>query len=119
MLKIYETYDADGTPRASFLKVEDCELCLVLPDREIVIPAGLLVRVFERYGKPLDEQVTLNRETSLTVEEGMTLYGLRHLARFDVIAKDYLVLARVGKDPLAELSVSVYGALMHLATRAV
>jgi hypothetical protein len=119
MLKIHETYDANGAPLVSFLKVEEGELCLVLPDAEIVIPTNVLVRVFERYGKPLDDVVILHPETSITLEDGLMLYALRHLARFDVIAKDYLVLARVDKEPLAELSVSIYGALVHLAQRAV
>jgi hypothetical protein len=119
MLKIHETYTADGTAQASYLKVEDGELCLVLPDYEVVIPSSILVRIFERYGKPLDEQVDLTGAISLTVEEGTSVHSLRHLARFDVIAKDYLVLKRTGKEPLAELSVSIYGALMHLTQRAV
>jgi len=40
---------------------------------------------------------------------------LRHRARYDVIARDFLVLTRPDAPPLAELSTSIAAALVHLA----
>jgi hypothetical protein len=114
VLKIHETFGNGEIAEASYLKMEDGELCLMLPASEVVIPISIVVRTFERFGKALDPDIGLNAETSLEIGEGMTVYALRHLARFDVIAKDYLVLAREGQEPLAELAVSIYGALVHL-----
>lgn len=94
----------------------DAEGDLVLGDgqADVVLPYGLLFKVFERYGKPLDSSIALPQQ-GLDLGGGVQLFALRHLARFDVIAKDYVVLSRPGEEPLCELSVSIAGALSHLA----
>jgi hypothetical protein len=40
---------------------------------------------------------------------------LRHLGRYDVIARDFFVLLRPGAEPLAELAATIAAALTHLA----
>jgi hypothetical protein len=118
MLKIHETFGDGDRAEASYLKMEDSELCLVLPASEVVLPSDIVVRTFERFGKPLDPDIVLNEDASLEIGHGMKVYTLRHLARFDVIAKDYLVLTRAGHEPLADLAISIYGALVHLIRNA-
>ena len=46
---------------------------------------------------------------------GRTLQRIRHLARYDVIARDFLVWCAPGREPLVELAVTISGALEHLA----
>lgn len=39
---------------------------------------------------------------------------LRHLARYDVIARDFLVYRTPNEEPITELASAVTAALMHL-----
>ncbi len=56
-----------------------------------------------RYGRPLDEAVPL-AGPALELGEGRRLVQLRFRPRFDVIARDYLVLEAPPEPPFAELS---------------
>jgi hypothetical protein len=68
-----------------------------------------------RYGKPLDPTLSLDGLDKLDLVDGCALYHLRHLARYDVIARDFVVWASPGHEPLAELGAAVAAALIHLA----
>ena len=67
-----------------------------------------------RYGKPLADDVTLHG-ARLVLPAGRSVVLLRHLARYDVIAKDYLVYSSPDAPPLAELAGSIAAALLYLA----
>jgi len=78
------------------------------------LPMAVLDQVMVRYGKPLAEDVALDG-ARLLLQDGSALCMLRHRARYDVIARDFLVYVRLHEAPLVELSTSVAAALSHLA----
>lgn len=119
MLKIHEGFDADGArvdvsvdanpeTEAGSLTVR------VAGEPAKALPVVALERIMERYGKPLADEIAIDGP-SLDLGAGKTLTLIRHLARYDVVARDYLVFAAPGREPLAELAVAVTGALVHLA----
>jgi hypothetical protein len=119
MLKIHEFANSAGELQCVHLKVEGNELVLIDSSRDVAIeiPLPMLYSVFERYGKPLADDVK-PEGARLQLCEQASLMHFRHLARFDVIARDFLVLSREGQEALVELSVSIAGALLHLTRNA-
>ena len=118
MLRIHETTKADGAFEETVLTAEGTSVSLLVGGCLVGrLPAAALDVVMHRYGKPLEEGIVLDGP-SLRVDGGRTVYMLRHLARYDVIAKDYFVLVAPNMAPLAELATSVAGALVHLARAA-
>ena len=115
MLTISERILDDGTLETVTLDVRGGELSVRIgsgsPAR---LPDGALERVMTRYGKPLAADIRLDGP-SLDLGGGAVLRLLRHLARYDVIARDYLVWSAPGREPLAELAVAISAALVHLA----
>lgn len=97
--------------------VDDGELVLDYEEREVMLPFALVEAVFERFAKPLDPTI-VPRGIRLQVGSSGALVHLRHLARYDVVARDYVVLERPGKEPLAELCTAIAAPLVHLAERA-
>jgi hypothetical protein len=77
------------------------------------LPLADLKAVMRRYGKPLSQAIPAE-SAALELPDGILLHLLRHRARYDVIAKDFLVLAAPGEEPVAELSSSVSAALLFL-----
>ena len=71
----------------------------------------------QRYGRPLADGIELDG-TRLELGGGSALFLLRHLAKYDVIARDFVVWTSPGREPLAELAVAISGALAHLAKAA-
>ncbi len=80
------------------------------------LPDGAVEAILKRFGKPLDPDVELVDVAVLPLAEGQ-LRHVRHLARYDVIARDFLVLDRDGEESLCALATIVAGALDHLAKR--
>lgn len=70
----------------------------------------------ERYGRPLADHARgmLDERPALDLGGGATLVMLRYLARFDVIARDWVVLVREEKEPVCELATSITAALLYL-----
>ncbi len=82
------------------------------------LPAGALDGVMRRYGKPLADDVP-EPAPALVLGDGAALSVFRHLARFDVIARDYVYYRPDAEaSGLAALSVTVAAALRFLALRA-
>jgi hypothetical protein len=81
---------------------------------DVELSLSVLDRVMARYGKELAEETKVDGP-ALALPGGRTVIMIRHLARYDVIARDFFVLARDGEAPVAELSTSVAAALLHLA----
>jgi hypothetical protein len=77
------------------------------------MPNEAVIQVMRRYGKPIDETVPIPHE-GLPLETNARLVMLRFLARYDVIARDWLVLV-TDTEVLGELAVTVTPALEHLA----
>jgi len=119
MLKIREFTGAGGALSAVFLRQGEGALELVDGTDAIALPAGALAAVMARYGAPFDPDEPISVVGSLVLGPGATLRHVRHLAGYDVIARDYLVYEAAGADPLCALSATVARALEHLAAAVV
>ena len=114
-LLIHEHELADGTLERTWLEVADGKLLLRFDETTtVVIEIHVLEAVMRRYAKPLANHVVVSGPT-LELEGGRTLALVRHLGRYDVIAKDFLVYRGVGSEPVAELAASVTAALTFVA----
>ena len=112
-------------------RLDDAGVCedttLELEDGAIVVRVGgrsaaslamsTLEQVMRRYGKPLADGVS-PEGPALDLGGGRKLVRMRHLARYDVIAKDYLVWSAPGQEPIAELATAIAAALVHLTKAA-
>jgi hypothetical protein len=118
VLKIHEGYTAGGAQVVIHLRRCDEGLEIVDDEGAFPLPAEALARVMARYGSPLDVDASLVPVDALDLGDGRVLRHIRHLARFDVIARDYLVLDVPGDESLCALATSVAAALGHLGRRA-
>lgn len=89
-------------------------LFVVRAGESLALPAGALEAVMKRFGGPLADDVSLLEIGALELDRGR-LRHVRHLARYDVIARDFLVLEAPGQELLCALATTVAGALEHLA----
>lgn len=117
-MKIHETTKTDGSLAATRLAVVDGDLVVENEDGSFVLPEGALPRVMARYGAPIEDGTKLTEVDALDLGASARLRHVRHLARFDVIAKDWLVYEAVGAEPICALAHTVAGALGHLARAA-
>jgi hypothetical protein len=121
-LKVHETATAEGGYASVHLSAIDGALALVLEDGasrvNLLLPDGALDAVMARFGKPLDPAASVHEVASLDLGAGSVLRHVRHLARYDVIARDYVVSESPGREPLCALATTVAGALEHLARAA-
>jgi hypothetical protein len=116
VLKIDETTRPDGSLAPVLIRSDDEGLSVSCDQGTLALPQGALEAVMKRYGMPLDASARIAEIASLEVGEGASLRHVRHLGRFDVIARDYLVFSRPDEDPLCALAKPVAGALVHLGT---
>jgi hypothetical protein len=116
MLKIHETTTAGGALAPVSLR-DDAGTLVLVTDEELPLPDGALEAVMARYGKPLEEGTSLVPVAALDLGD-RRLRHVRHLARYDVIARDYLVYERPDAEPLCALATTVAGALDHLGRAA-
>ena len=113
-LLIHQRIREDGSLEDLFLSREDDALRVQIGDEdEALIPIEALVAVMRKFGKALADEVRVVGPM-LDLGDGRSLVMLRHLARYDVIARDFLVFRAPDEEPLAELASSVTAALMHL-----
>jgi hypothetical protein len=117
-ITIYETIDQAGAPVRTRLSSEDELLALTVGDEVFALPDGALDAVMKRYGKPLDAaESEMMIDERLELGDGRALVRFRFMCRYDVIARDYLVLYAPGAEPLCEMATAVAAALEHLARR--
>jgi hypothetical protein len=115
MLTIHEWLTEDGERETVEVGEEGGAVVVrVASEAPVTLPVLALERVMARYGKPLAEGVRVEGPR-VDLGEGRALVRIRHLARYDVIARDFLVWIAPGREPIAELAVAVSGALVHLA----
>lgn len=120
MLKFHEHTAPDGTLVPVALVIDDGDVCLAQGDDVYPLPERALDVVMARYGAPFDPDEPVLDIASLDLG-GASVRHVRHLARFDVIARDYLVVQPpAGSDapPLCALATTVAVALMALARAA-
>ncbi len=119
-LKIDETSTASGELASVFLRIDDGVVSLVDERGAFALPSNAVDAVMRRYGMPFDESDSqrITRVASLDLGNA-TLHHVRHLARFDVIARDWLVYERPEHEAMCVLACDVARALAHLARAAV
>ena len=116
MLKIHETITATGATSFVHLTVRDGGLAIVLDDETpLTLGEGALEAVMTRFGAPLEPSEPLIAVGALDLGGGRAVRHVRHLARYDVIARDFVVYDVPGRDALCALAVTVSAALAHLA----
>lgn len=117
-LKIHETTTASGALSDVLLRFADGVLAIASEDGTFALPDGALDAAMARFGAPLDEGARLTPVGALDMGDGRAIRHVRHLDRYDVIARDYLVYEAPGRDPVCALATTVAGALDHLAQAA-
>ena len=117
-MKIHEITQADGSLSAVSVRMEEGVLALVTDRGSFALPPGALDAVMARFGTPIEPGVRFVEIASLDLGGEGRLRHVRHLARFDVIAKDWLVYERPGSEPVCALATTVAGAFDHLARAA-
>lgn len=116
MLKIREHTDATGALAAVFLRLTKGDaLELVRGEDAVALPPRALEAVMARYGAAFDPEAVISVEGTLPLGQGRTLRHVRHLAGYDVIARDYLVYDALGAEPLCAMAATVARGLEHLA----
>jgi hypothetical protein len=114
MFRIHEFSSASGVLSSVYLRSADGELEIVSDDGAWVLPQGALYAVLSRFGAPFDEDARCSVIATLHLTEGESLRHVRHLAGYDVIARDYLVYQHPNGDALCALAATVAAALLHL-----
>lgn len=118
MLKIHEFILPSGELSGMYLARAGAELKLVGEDGELELPRGALRAVMLRYGAPFDAELRSESQGSLELADGASLRHVRHLADYDVIARDYLVYEEPGLEPWCVMATNVAAALRHLGLAA-
>ena len=117
-ITIHETTDDTGAVVRTRLSREDGVSALSVGRDMLRLPDGALEAVMKRYGKPLDApESDMMIDQRLELGDGCALVRFRFMRRYDVIARDYLVLYRPDAEPLCEMATSITAALDHLARR--
>jgi len=116
-LLIHEQARPDGGMARTWLEVVDGALLLRHDEADgVLLDFAVLDAVMRRYGKGLGPDVVVSGPT-LVLDGGRTLSSLRHRARYDVVARDFLVYQAPDSEPIAELAASITAALSYLAAR--
>lgn len=82
------------------------------------LPVLAIERVFARFARELDPDLSFVELGSLDLGPAGVLRHLRFHAIVDAEARDYLVLAAPGAPPVAALATTIAAALRHLALAA-
>jgi hypothetical protein len=114
VIKIHEFSSASGALTSVYLRAVDEELEIVYDDVAWRLPSGALPAVLARYGAPFDEDARSSLVASLRLTTGESVRHVRHLAGYDVIARDYLVYEHPNREALCALAATVAAALLHL-----
>ncbi|HEY1536397.1 MAG TPA: hypothetical protein VGF76_20395 [Polyangiaceae bacterium] len=116
MFKIHEFSSAEGRLSAVYLRAqaEQEQLEIVSDDGTWPLPQGALRAVLARFGAPFDGDARISTIASLELANGTVLRHVRHLAGYDVIARDYIVYEEPPHEALCALAATVAAALLHL-----
>jgi len=114
MLKIHEATSETGELVPVSLRAFGGALEVVCGSDVYALPDSVLATVMKRYGAPFDPEATITVVGTLALGQDRDLRHVRHLAGYDVIARDYLVYAAPDQESLCALSTTVAAALVHL-----
>src|SRR5262249_43488131 len=121
MLKIHEVTTESGELSDIGLRLtQDGEAGLELVEAAgaLPLPPTALEKVLARYGAPFDPQARITPVAELDLGGGRRLRHVRHLAGYDVVERDYLVLEMPDAETLCAPGATVAAALKHLALAA-
>jgi hypothetical protein len=119
-LCIYEELTATGQGLKTWLRLQEGALVLDNAHDAVVVPDGAIATIFSHYARPLAADVASQicqlpyLRVCSVASPLLKLHPLRHLARYDVIARDFLVLSQPEAEPLAELATTIAAALSHV-----
>jgi hypothetical protein len=113
-LRLFETWSRDGRKLETYLRIRNGLIEFDEPEQTTEMPLRVLEAVFRRYGRPLELEIA-PVGPRLQLSDSVTIMHFRYLARFDVIAKDYLVWIYQERETLAELATGIVAALSHIA----
>jgi len=118
MLRIHEYSSTTGELSSVYLRrageLAEAPLELVSDEGVWALPPGALAAVLARFGAPFDEDARSSLIATLHLGENESLRHVRHLAGYDVIARDYLVYERPNHEALCALGATIAAALLHL-----
>jgi hypothetical protein len=114
VLKLDEVTAPDGTLASVRLDARDGALLVTSGDETLLVPEDALAAIMRRYGAAFDPSEKVSIVATLSFESGEVLRHVRHLARFDVIARDYVVYDAPGGEPLCALAKTVAAALQYV-----
>jgi hypothetical protein len=117
-MKIHEITAPDGTLAGIYLRLASDppnELVIVDAEGALPVPEAALEKVLARYGSPFDPDARIIVVAELALSPGKRLRHVQHLAGYDVVMRDYLVLEAEGGEPLCAPGATVAAALQHLA----
>lgn len=119
MLKIHELTNAAGELDGIYLRLAADRGVLEIVDTNgaLPLPDGALEKVIARYGAPFDPEARIEIVGELVLPAGRLRHVL-HLAGYDVVKRDYLVLETEGTEALCAPGATVAAALQHLARAA-
>jgi hypothetical protein len=116
VLKLRETTSESGELVSAVLRVSGERLEIVEGPSVLAVPIAALEAIMNRYGAPFDPTARISRVSRLELGDSRSLQHVRHLAGYDVIARDYLVYESASlAEPLCALATTVAGALAYLA----
>jgi hypothetical protein len=118
MFKIHEFSSAEGHLSSVYLRVKEELLEIVSNDGAWPLPRGALRAVLMRFGAPFDGAARISTIASLDLADGTVLRHVRHLAGYDVIARDYVVYEETETEACCALAATVAAALLHLGRAA-
>ena len=114
MFKIHEFSSAEGKLSSVYLRSAGQLLEVVSEDGVWRLPQGALRAVLARFGAPFDSDARVSAIASLELSGGEVLRHVRHLAGYDVIARDYIVYEAPESEALCALAATVAAALLHV-----
>lgn len=120
-MKIHEVTARDGQLTGIHLRlVSDAFPLLEIVDEggAWLLPEGALEKVLARYGSPFDPDARIIVVAELVLSPGKRLRHVQHLAGYDVVMRDYLVLDVEGGESVCAPGATVATALQHLARAA-
>jgi hypothetical protein len=113
-LLIHESATSDGLVERTWLELGDGALFLRIDDSPRgKVELSILEAVMHRYARPLADGVAAVGPT-LELPGDRALCLFRHRARYDLIARDFLVYSAPRQETIAELAASVTAALVYL-----
>lgn len=118
MFKIHEFSSTTGELSSVSLRVSAGKLEIVSEDGIWMLPENAIGAVLSRFGAPFDSTARVSVIATLDLPGGGTLRHVRHLAGYDVIARDYIVFEHDGNEAECALAATVAAALLHLARAA-